>query len=383
MHSRAQFLRYLAASPLLAADPEITAPDQALNLRDFEAPARKALPPAHWGYLATGVDDDATLRANEDGFRKLYLRPRRLVNVETADLSRNVFGHSWTQPFGLAPVGNQMAFHVDGEKAMARAARAQRTAAFLSTAANTGVEDIARELGAPPWYQLYTTNRWPVTERLVKRVEDAGCPVIAVTVDTQAGRRTETFERWRTLDKRDCTVCHGPNRGDFFRRKAMFTGIDTQGLTTTSRAFDWKQIDQLRKLTTRKLLVKGIGTAEDAALCVEHGLDGLIVSNHGGRAEESGRGTIDCLPEVIQAVNGRIPVFLDGGIRRGTDVLKALALGAHAVFIGRPYIWGLAAFGQAGVERVITLLRAELELAMKQNGVTSLDQITSRLVGRL
>jgi 4-hydroxymandelate oxidase len=380
---RRRFLQLLASSPLLSAqDTVISSPAAALNVLDFEAAARKALPPAHFGYMATGVDDDVTLRANVAGYQKLFLRPRRLVNIEKTDLRVDLFGTQWPMPIGLAPVGNQMAFHPQGEKPALRAARAQKTLAILSTATNTSIEDAAQEYGQPPWYQLYTTSKWAYTERLVARVQAAGVPVIAVTIDTQAGRRTETFERYKLLDKRECVNCHGTTREDFYRRKPMFSGLDVTGLVTTSRSFDWAQFDQLRKLVRGKLLVKGIETGEDARLCREHGADGVIVSNHGGRAEESGRGTIDCLPEVVQGAGRGYPVFLDGGIRRGTDVFKALALGARAVFIGRPYIWALSAFGQPGVERVLEMLRLEFELVMKQCGANSLAEITPGFVGR-
>jgi isopentenyl diphosphate isomerase/L-lactate dehydrogenase-like FMN-dependent dehydrogenase len=161
----------------------------------------------------------------------------------------------------------------------------------------------------------------------------------------------------------------------------MFSGIDVAGLRTSNPALNWEHVRRLKKMTAMKLLIKGIETREDTKLCLENGVDGLIVSNHGGRAEESGRGTIDCLPEVAEAAGGRIPVLIDGGIRRGTDIFKALALGARAVFIGRPYVWGMAAFGQAGVERVLDILRIELELAMKQCGARSIGEIGRGSVG--
>jgi isopentenyl diphosphate isomerase/L-lactate dehydrogenase-like FMN-dependent dehydrogenase len=202
-----------------------------------------------------------------------------------------------------------------------------------------------------------------------------------VTVDSQGGSRRETFERWRALDNRPCTACHGTTREDFYRRKSMFQGIDVTGLGPTNPTMTWLDLEHLRKLVKGKLLVKGIETREDAEICIRTGVDGIIVSNHGGRAEESGRGTLECLPEVVE-VAGRVPVMLDGGIRRGADVFKALALGARCVFIGRPYLWGLAAFGQAGVERVLDLLRAELELTMKQCGARSIAEITRKHVGR-
>ncbi len=380
--NRRRFLAFLAGSPLLHSQQvPISSVDQAINVMDFEEAARKALPPAHFGYLATGVDDDVTLRANREGYSRIYLRPRRLVDISKADLRTELFGTVWDTPIGLAPVGNQKAFLADGELSVARAAKQKRALQVLSTATNTSVEDVASTLGRAPWYQLYPTSKWEVTERLVRRVEAAGCPVIALTIDTQAGRHTETLERSKLLDKRVCSTCHGTRPEDFFRRKPMFAGINVDGLKTANATLSWEHVQRLKKMTSMKLLIKGIETHEDARLCYENGVDGLIVSNHGGRAEESGRGTIDCLPEIVDAVGARIPVLIDGGIRRGTDVFKALALGARAVFIGRPYIWGLAAFGQTGVERVIDILRVELELTMKQCGARSIREIGKNSVG--
>jgi isopentenyl diphosphate isomerase/L-lactate dehydrogenase-like FMN-dependent dehydrogenase len=383
--NRRSFLATLAAGPALPGQESsevITDPKQAINVMDFEAAARQILPPAHFGYMATGVDDDATLRANREGFNRIYLRPRRLVDINRADLRTELFGTVWDTPIALAPIGNQKAFHGEGEIPVAGAAREKRTLQILSTMANTSIEEISKIRGGPVWYQLYTTSKWEITEKLIRRVEAAGCPVVCLTVDTQAGRRVETFERSKLLDKRDCNACHGTTRESFYRRKAMFQGISMAGeIMPHDPGLTWKHVRRIKKLSGMKLLIKGIETAEDAKLCVENGLDGVVVSNHGGRAGESGRGTIECLPEVIQAVAGRIPVLVDGGFRRGTDIFKALALGARAVCIGRPYIWGLAAFGQPGVERVLDLLRIELELVMKQCGTPSIAEISRSSIG--
>ena len=378
--NRRRFLSFIAGSPLLvgeeAAKP-IASPAEALNVLDFEAAAKAALPPAHFGYMATGVDGDVTLRANREGFNRIQLRPRRLVDITHADMSTELFGTRWETPIGFAPVGNQKAFHPEGEVVVARAARAKNVLQILSTAATSSVEQINDTLGRPTWYQLYTTSKWEYTEKIVKRVEAAKCPVLVLTCDTQAGRFTETFERFKRLDKRDCVACHGTKPSDFYRRKPMFDGLDTTiGIGTNNPALTWEHVRRLKNLTSMKLMVKGIETKEDAQLCVENGVDGIVVSNHGGRAEESGRGTIECLPEVLEGVAGRIPVMIDGGFRRGTDIFKALALGARAVFVGRPYVWGLAAFGQPGIERVADILRKELELVMKQCGARSLNEIT-------
>ena len=380
--SRRRFLQFLAGSPLLAhawaqPDAEVIAdPKDALNVLDFEGAAHKALPPAHWGYMATGVDDDATLKANREAFKHIQLRPRRLVDVTHADLRTELFGTSWETPIVICPVGSQGMFHADGERATARAAKSKRVVQILSTVTSTSVEDVAQELGRPPWYQLYPTSRWEVTEKLVKRAEAAGCPVVALTVDLPAGRNTETATRFRRMDTRNCATCHGNAGPGSLSRRPMFQGIDTTGLTVYGPAVTWESVRKLKALTPMKLVLKGIETREDAELCRENGVDGIIVSNHGGRAEESGRATIDCLPEVLDGAGGRIPVLVDGGFRRGTDIFKALALGARAVGIGRPYIWGLSAFGQPGVERVLDILRAELTLVMRQCGTRSIAEIT-------
>ena len=402
--SRRRFLKFLAGSPLIALwlpigsleesiaaafqktggptldEPAlqklIASPDQALNVFDFEAVARQTLPPAHWGYMATGVDGDATLHANRAALSRLQIRPRRLVDVTRIDTSTEIFGMKWKTPLYISPVGSQRAFHTQGEIATAKAAASRGHLQILSTVTTTSVEDVTAARGAPVWYQLYPTAKWEVTQALVKRAEAAGSPVLVLTVDLPAGRNTETLERFKRVDTRTCTDCHQPGLKGRLKRRPMFDGLDMTGLFDYyAPNLTWDSVRRLKDSTKMKLVLKGIVTREDAALCVENGVDGIIVSNHGGRAEESGRSTIECLSEVIEAVGGRIPVLIDGGFRRGTDIFKALALGARAVGIGRPYIWGLSAFGQPGVEKVLDLLRIEFELIMKQAGVTSLDQI--------
>jgi isopentenyl diphosphate isomerase/L-lactate dehydrogenase-like FMN-dependent dehydrogenase len=383
-NSRRRFLKFLAASPLAGSFPllhsqdtpasVISSPKEAINIFDFEPAARKALPPAHFGYMATGVDDDATLRANREGFHKYQLRPRRMVDVSRADLSVGILGSKWDTPLFICPCGSQKAFHPLGEMATAAAANTRKTLQVLSTMTTTPIEDVVRANGKPIWYQLYLTSSWKVAENLVAHAESAGCPVLVVTVDLTVGRNTETLERAKRLDTRQCTNCHpaGPQRS--YTRYTMFKGLDMDGVTTYNSHMSWDMVNRLKKFTKMKVVLKGIETREDARLARENGADGIIVSNHGGRAEESGRGTIECLPEVVDGAGG-MPVLIDGGFRRGTDVYKALALGASAVGIGRPYLWGLSAFGQPGVERVLDILRAELELTMKQLGRRSIAEI--------
>jgi 4-hydroxymandelate oxidase len=386
--NRRAFLRFLAASPLLASLParawqahtldEIPAnPKDALDVMDFEAAARKVLPPAHWGYMASGVDDNFTRDTNHEAYKNIQLRPRKLVDVSKIDTRVELFGTTWDSPIFFCPVGGQGMFHPDGELGTARAAQAKRTLQILSTASSHSVEDVIKARGGPVWYQLYAVSSWDSTEKIVKRAEQAGCPVVAWTIDLLAGRNTELASRYRRIDTRQCASCHGD---PFSSHRPMLDGIDMKSLTLNSPAFNWQHVDRLKKATRMKLVLKGIETREDARLCVEHGVDGILVSNHGGRATETYRATIECLPEVLDGAAGRIPVLVDGGIRRGTDAYKALAFGAKAVGIGRPYVWGLSAFGQPGVERVIDILRGEFELTMKQCGARSLSEITRSTV---
>jgi isopentenyl diphosphate isomerase/L-lactate dehydrogenase-like FMN-dependent dehydrogenase len=376
----------LAAAPLAHplrafgedADPPITSADQAVDVFDFEQVARANLPPAHFGYLATGVDGDATLHANMAGFEHYSLRVRRLVGVGHVDMSVKLFDRTWETPIVIDPVGSQRAFNPEGELATAKAARSRRTLQVLSTVSSTSVEDVNAARGEPVWYQLYPTDQWSVTEGLVKRAEAAGCPALALTVDLAGGTNRVTLSRAMRRDTRDCTACHATKRqmsGNIVG-KPMFAGLDVSkvgGLAPPD--MDWAFFDRLRGLWKRRLFIKGIVTREDAELAIAHGADGIFVSNHGGRGEDSGRATIDSLPEVVEGVRRRVPVIMDGGIRRGSDIFKALALGANAVGIGRPYMWGLASFGQAGVEKVLDILRNELTIAMRQAGTRSLPEI--------
>jgi len=425
--TRRKFLKMLGASPLIAGssmlaggladllhaepleekhflgwfeslqqqgDSVISSPDQALDVMDFEAAARKNIPPAHWGYLATGVDDDATVRANHEGYSRIQIRSRRLVDVTSIDMSRTIFGTKWETPIVLSPVSAQKAFHPDGELGVARAAGKKGHLMMLSTVATASIEDAIAARGGPVWQQLYPTNVWEVTRAIIKRAETAGAPAIVLTVDLQDGSNRETLFRSQRVDTRQCSMCHADGYTPFARgktgkvaaagsfatyvaRKPMFNGLDVSKVSQMyPLAMNWDFVKRLRDTVTVKFLIKGIVTREDAQLAVEHGVDGLIVSNHGGRAEDTLRPTIESLPEVLDGVAGKVPVIVDGGVRRGTDILKALALGATAVGFGRPHSWGLGAFGEAGVEAVLEIYRRELRAIMRQAGTTSLDRIT-------
>ena len=385
-HFRREFLKFLAASPLLTSyeafaqeveetlGERLTDPRQVVNIFEMEAIASEKVPPAHFGYLISGVDSDTTLHANREGYSRFQIRPRRLVNVQELDTSINVLGAKANSPIILSPIGSCGAFHKDAETGAARASAAKDTHMIISTQASDPIEQVmAARDGKGMWFQLYSTNVWENTVAMLKRAERAGCSTVCFTIDLPRGRNTETQAVLARLDDRFCEECHYDGK-----TKPMFEGLAASGLVDPS--LTWEVIGRMKEVTSMNVMVKGLETAEDAALAVQYGVDGIIVSNHGGRATDTGRGTIECLPEVVAAVNGRVPVLVDGGIRRGTDVFKALALGASAVGIGRPYCWGLGAFGQAGVERVIDLLNRELAICMGGSGTTSIAAITGDYV---
>jgi len=393
--ARRDFLRFLLASPYVAALGGAAAfleerglaqqgtdgagvlsnPADALSVFDFEEAARRRVLPGHWAYMASGVDDDGTLRANREVFKHVQLRPRRLHDPRLVDMKTELFGTAYASPIYLCPTGGEKSFHADGELAVARAAKARNTLQVLSTAASSSIEDVNKALGRPAWYQVYAPNTWEANEALLKRVEAAGSSVIALTVDNITGRNSETYLRTRPKDLAQCNACHpnGPGSGP----RPMTADLPRGGARI---AVDWALVDRIRTQWHGRFVIKGIDTREDARMCVEHGLDAIMVSNHGGRATETLRSTLEALPEVVAEVNGRIPVFVDGGFRRGTDVFKALALGAKAVGIGRPFLWGLGAFGEPGVDRVLEILQGELKLVMGNCGTATLADITRAYV---
>jgi 4-hydroxymandelate oxidase len=396
MHRR-NLLRFITASSLVYTVPQLNIINQffrneasaneildnidsliesaadAVNVFEFAAAAKEKLRPAHWTYMDMGVDGGETILANREGFKKYQLRARRMVDVSKIDMSVEILGQKLSSPIIVAPTGGQGAYHTHGDIETAKGARAANHLMMYSTAASFSIEDVIEARGEPVWYQLYPTDHWPATRAMVKRAEAAGCPVLVLTVDVPA-RNTERIVRFKQQSNPDCQPCH--SSGGFFS-KPMMSPLDLpKGTHPMNPAMTWDFINRLHDITDMKVVIKGISTGEDAALCVEHGADGIVLSNHGGRGDNSGRSTIQTLPEVINAVQSRIPVLIDGGFRRGTDVVKALALGADAVCIGRPYLWGLGSFGKDGVERVLKILDRELEIAMKQAGTPGISDIT-------
>ena len=413
LDSRRQLLKWLMASPLLAMpgmpafaadgrprlpaaaqdpriwapaslEPLIESPKDAINVFDFEPVARKNVPPAHFGYMASGIDDEATLRANREGFLKFQLRPRRLVDVSRVDTSTEILGVKYDTPIIVPPIGGHRAYHPEGELAVARAAKAGNHLMILSTQSTTSPEDVMAARGAPIWFQLYATNKWEVSKALITRAERGGCLAVALTVDRNGGRNQETLFRLQRTDTRTCSTCHDRSSLQAtYRRRPMYDGVDLSGLDNIqASALTWDTIKRMRDTTRMKVVLKGLLAHEDATLAVKAGVDAIIVSNHGARSEDSGRSTIDALPEMLDAVGGRMPVLVDSGFRRGTDIVKALCMGAAGVCVGRPYIWGLGAFGQPGVERVLDLLRVELHAAMQQVGAPSIKSLVPAMVRR-
>ncbi len=406
--SRRLFLQFLAASPLYASstlaayaaetpsrlpDPMIWAPrdldhliatpKEAINVFDFEPVMHKNVPPGHFGYMASGIDDEVTLRANREGFLKFQLRPRRLVDVSKVDMSADILGVKYSSPIIVAPTGGHKAYHADGEVGVAKAAKAGNHLMILSTQASTSIEDVTAARGQPIWYQLYASNKFELAKHHVQRAEKAGALAVAVTVDRNGGRNQETLFRLQRTDPRQCADCHDNSTlAKAQLSKPMYDDADLSGLTNIqSSAMSWDYIKRLRDVTKMKMVLKGIQAWEDAKIAADSGIDAIIVSNHGGRADEAGRSTIDALPEIIEA-SGSMPVLIDSGFRRGTDIVKALCMGAKGVAVGRPYLWGLGAFGEPGVERVLELLRTELLAAMQQVGAPSLKQLVPAMVRR-
>lgn len=391
-HSRRKLMQFLASSPLFSAmsalptmaaqrldDRDYIAESArwAVNVFDMENVALRNWNQAHWTYISQGVDDELTLRANREGYERLHLRARRLIDVSAVNTQTELLGHTLPSPVLLAPVGGLGMAHADGDMEVARGARTGGHKMIMSTAATFGIEEITEARGEPVWYQLYPTDVWDITQRILRRVEATGSDVLFLTTDIPARNQ----DRMRRFDRSsdDCSECHIP--GTTFADKAMLQGLNAPAnLNPSNPSMDWDYVKRLRDSTDMKLVIKGITQPEDARLALRAGVDAIHVSNHGGRAEESGFATIDSLPEIVDVVRGRIPVIVDGGIRRGTDILKALALGADAVCVGRPYIWGLGAFGQEGVAKVMQILDSELEVAMKQAGTPTLADITRAAV---
>ncbi|MEU4577593.1 MULTISPECIES: alpha-hydroxy acid oxidase [Nonomuraea] len=337
------------------------------NVRDFEDVAREKLDPVYYDYFAGGAQDEVTVRANEAAFRRLCLVPRVLRGVERPTLEVNLLGQPASMPVLLAPTAFHRLAHPAGEAETGRAAAQAGVIMMAAMLSTVPVEEVAAT-GATLWFQLYIQPDLGFTASLVRRAEAAGCKAIVVTVDSPALGRGERGDRNNFHDLPPGLHCANL-RGDGNVRQVVL-----------SPEISWKHVDWLRSITSLPIVLKGILHPADAVLAVEHGAAAIIVSNHGGRQLDTSPASIDRLPLIADAVDGRVPLLLDGGVRRGTDVIKALALGARAVAIGRPVMWGLSVAGAEGVAKVLTLLRTELLNALTLCGVAGPGELTRELV---
>ena len=354
--------------------------DPAINLAEVEARALGRLTPLARDYYASGATDEITLRWNREAYARIAVRPRALVDGSARDLSTTILGrrHPWSVI--VAPTAFQRLAHPDGEAAVARAAAAAGVTMTLSTLASTSIEDVAAAApGAPRWFQLYVFRDRALTAALVARAEAAGYEAIVLTVDAPLLGRRERDARNRFALPEGMTAA---NLADALARVSSDgrdSGLFQFFASQIDPGFTWADLATLCSSTRLPVLVKGVLRADDATRAIEAGARGVIVSNHGGRQLDTAIASIDALPEVVEAVAGRAPVLVDGGIRRGTDILKALALGADAVLLGRPILWGLVD-GEAGVRHVLQLLHAEFDLAMALAGCASRAAVTRDLV---
>ena len=352
-----------------------------VNVFEFESIARERMTASAYDYYAGGAEDEVTLAENVAAFRRIALRPRVLTGAGTISTATELFGMSLALPIGLAPTAFNKLGHPDGEIAAVRAAGAAGTFMCCSTISSTSLEDVSAAATGPLWFQLYVYRDREVTRDLVQRAEAAGCKALVLTVDTpRLGRRERNIRQPFNLP--DGVAIRNLER--YGTADAMRWSGSSSFTDYVHRLMDdgltWESVQWLCSVSNLPVVIKGILAPADARLAYDHGAAGVIVSNHGGRQLDGAMATIDALPEIADVVDGRMPVLLDGGVRRGTDVLKAIAFGAHAVLIGRAYLWGLAADGQTGVSRVLEMLRSELELAMALAGCKDPSEITRDLI---
>ncbi|HEU4414911.1 MAG TPA: alpha-hydroxy acid oxidase [Candidatus Angelobacter sp.] len=348
------------------------------DVTQFEPLARQRLSQMAYDYVRSGGGDEITMREDRAGFERLRLLPNILVDVSKIDTRVTLFGNELEHPIMLAPIAYHRLYHPEGELGTARGASATGALYAISSFTTTAIDEIARNTERPLWFQLYVQRDRGFTKDMVQRAVASGCKAVCLTVDTPVlGNRYGQMSfglpshlecvHLRGLELKS-PILHQATQGHKTQRKGIYDVL-------FDPTFNWRDVEWLRSVAGVPVILKGVLAPEDGRRAVEHGADGVIVSNHGGRNLDTVPATIDALPRMVDAVAGRIPVMLDSGVRRGTDVLMALALGAKAVFIGRPYIYGLALGGAKGVERVITILRDELERAMALTGRRSIAEI--------
>ena len=380
---------WMAGSPLLRAQQEIQYTperipliDDLVNVLEFEPVAKTKIPKQNYDFIAGGVDSEWTLRRNREAFQWITLRPRMLTNEKQIDLSLELFGQKLEMPILVAPTGAQGLSHPEGELAMVRGAGAAKTIDCVSSNTSFPIDKIGDAATFPIWFQLYPGPDLAGTRERVERAVAAGAKAIAFTVDTPYNSHRERLLRDRVAQEvppgaSSSTLVDRPTRRPRVAPAAPHPYHLTRRFTAE---LGWSFVDELVSYAKVPVLTKGILTPEDAKKSIEHGAAGVIVSNHGARYLDTAPSTIEVLPEIVDAVGGKGTVLIDGGFRRGTDILKALAIGAKAVLVGRPPLWGLGAYGQAGVTRVLELLQTELALAMGLSGYPTLASINRSLV---
>ena len=382
-----QFVLFAAGSPLLPGQfipreghRRIPSLDEIANVLEFEPIARAKMKQTDYDYVTGAVEGEYTLRRNRKAFDWVSIVPRGMTDVESIDTSIVMLGQAMEYPLLVDPSAGHERIHPGGEPETRRGASAAETPMVVSNQAGFPIGQIAEAAEGPIWQQLYIHRNRDAARERVGRAVDAGCGAVCLTVDAQYSSLRERLRHDRHLSARSPGA--RPRRRSRRRRGAgtSSTGRATYGTRPESPEETWKFYDTLRSWTDLPLLAKGLLTAEDAELAVEHGVDAIVVSNHGARYLEYAPSTIEVLPEIVDAVAGRIPVLIDGGFRRGDDIFKALAIGADAVLVGRPPLWGLGAFGAAGVERVLRMMQAELVLTMAHTGCSRISDIDRSLV---
>ncbi len=344
-----------------------------VNIFEFEALARANVEPKAWGYISGGAEDEITLRENRAAFERTFLRPRYLVDVTQRDLTTTVLGTKIPFPLLLSPAGYHMLSHPEGECETARAAGAEGVLMILSTVSTRTLEDVAAVASSPLWYQLYMVQDQEVNAWLVRRAERSGYRAIVLTVDAYYTGNRETDRR----NELSFAALHVGNlllhTDDAPPQVFKATHYDDLGWKEN---LSWRDVEWLHSITKLPIIIKGLLTHEDAEIAADHGAAGIVVSNHGGRQLDGAPATLDVLPEIVTAVGDRMEIYLDGGVRRGSDIVKAVALGARAVCIGRPYVWGLGADGARGVRRVIEIFRTEFDTAMALTGKRTVAELS-------
>jgi 4-hydroxymandelate oxidase len=369
-----------AGSASRAAEPPIAAPADLVELPDFERAAKARMSPMSWNYMSGAAADEHTLRWNHEAYQRLRLKPRALIDVSRLDTRVQLLGRELPFPILLAPTAYHKLVHPEGEIAVVKGANAADATMVVSTSATTSLEDVAAASTQPLWFQLYVQPDRGFTRELVLRAAAAKYEALVITVDTPVlgPRYREIRDRFALppgMERPNLRKVGGAGAANRPTEKQIYS-------TTLDPKLTWQDIDWLRSLTKLPVFLKGILNPEDADRAAGMGVAGIIVSNHGARNLDTVPATIDALPEVIAKVGGRVPVLIDGGIRRGTDILKAIALGANAVLIGRPYLYGLGAQGATGVTRVVNILRREFEMAMALSGRPTIASIDASVIWR-